>query len=1671
MKKLKKQLLTASLTLVACVTGACMTACKDKDKVVYTLNTNGGVAMENVELSLGEEYTLPTPTKEGYVFEGWYTNADFTGDAVTTVKATANATYYAKWSALYTITLNLNGGSLSTQTLKLKEGENVAAFMANYTPTKNGYVFGAWFVGSSSSALTANTKMTGDMTLTAKYKVGYTVKMYKQKLDLSGYDEPEIVTAYDYPGTTVTSEEVPVGFKEVRQDGTVFEIELTDKAEDNVMTRYFDREKYTVTFNPNYPNGAQGTSQSQTVIYGEEVSIPKDFTALGYCLMGWATSAGGEVVYEANYIQDALFNAEGETESEVTKYLPTRNTDFYAVWKKGYIDMFAGGDYLYRLDEASEDIYLSRGDVYFKGTYDAESNEFEFQGEDFFLVGRLNEDGTFFYEDLNRRDVVCKLLEVGTGLVESTTIYFDEYNGISYSVKGEDGKTDVSTGTYVIDEEGYYIATFTEGTLSGQTLTMITGYVNLGGNTTAAFQLRNDEDYNMGALTSFIVVDGRLLYYQNEIYSIKLSGFGTAAYNNGSEMEGYYYTREGDTLTLMTDAGQTQGVYRLIEDNNIKGYLTYNETLDNTFTTESGDTLTMDGTHNATYVKNGKTITGLYSVKDSLIGKALVTMYAGEETYVFHVYTETHEVAVEGGEEGETTTVIDYIADAKLSTYKEYFYKDASGIYFAPLLALDETATGSAVLYGYTTSRTHAEVSRGTYTLDEKTGLYTYKADPESLTYNENVIDQPMDISNVVEIVFAVINQEPFYSATYWYSIKTVDDVTTELETVDTCEGESDLRLVGGVAYYDGNVGSYVPAGEQYPNLIAVSINNSVFYVELDEENDTYVKLDHVPYTAKVWTKEKTESFSLDGKGGATYMVKTDEKDADGKVITLNYVGTYEKTGETTPFGYYVFKFTGSDGENTKTFEFIQFSTSSTAYISMRDEVYTGEYRAADGELILDGFQYMAKYTNADGEVYEAVYVLDGENVVYMQTEDAYFYFDIQDNAAKTFTLRGLEAGTYILVNNQSLSEGYVVLNGYGKLEVFNSVMNPDTGKYERVDVDLNGSYVVNTDEIVLTYMQNGKEIILHGALSYMQYGENWYNTFVVEYDTFAMSFVNEDDWSVIVFNGYGDALKYGQKGEYEYGSYTIVTDELFYYVNEAATDAALYKYDIEKGTAKPLSLNPKGYYTEDLQSLRFTRYGFAVFNGTDRYYYNIENSKVYIYKQDISNEKANEYGFVKEEFGTFEKEIDYEGNTYYENDGFALTFYLSDDSTKYPMQVSGIVAPGLPLKKLTFTPSGDTEFSVAGKAAFDDSGKTYDCIVTREYNADGVLEMYVTLDYYRLDITVSYSGVDISGESNTFAMTRLRRVASYMSYMYMEYYYIIYSMLGSSMANSFPNQYGMIAMTDELNTMGLETKKTISGVFGEFSEMYDTNGKLLSFEDVEYQYTPYDMTFGTNLYIITVTGSDNYVYHFYLTLEMHQAFGLNGYRVIAVTRDEVITTGNYQLTVQKIIATELSNYKVGDPLKVTLMDGETELYEGKVENYQGKTYCIVREKDEDKRITKTTYYQLNLVDQVSADMEESKVVDLYDLEKSSVTAKTVKTYYDANGAYLDVVDPDGENVPTIFVIGGTITQTVAEYTYDAETKTYTVLMTDGAKYAMTIGADDVLTCTRIQEQAPSEEE
>lgn len=111
-------------------------------------NLNGGT---NNDQNISKYTILDTPVKlynptyEGFVFEGWFTKNDFSGERITYLSKDnlGDITLYAKWSQAYTITYNTNGG--------LNDGRNPSVFTENtetfslYEATKLNFTFLGWF--------------------------------------------------------------------------------------------------------------------------------------------------------------------------------------------------------------------------------------------------------------------------------------------------------------------------------------------------------------------------------------------------------------------------------------------------------------------------------------------------------------------------------------------------------------------------------------------------------------------------------------------------------------------------------------------------------------------------------------------------------------------------------------------------------------------------------------------------------------------------------------------------------------------------------------------------------------------------------------------------------------------------------------------------------------------------------------------------------------------------------------------------------------------------------------------------------------------------------------------------------------------------------------------------------------------------------------------------------------------------------------------------------------------------------------------------------------------------------------------------------------------------------------------------------------------------------------
>ena len=135
--------------------------------IEYTLtyNPNGGsVSPDGKKVFYNSAYgDLPTPTRTGYTFTGWYT-AETGGIKVssTTKMTTAGATIYAHWTAnTYTVKFNDQGGTTNFADMVLL-AESTYNTDGTYTFTRNG-VTGTYDV--SDSVLTLNGTPTNDFNL------------------------------------------------------------------------------------------------------------------------------------------------------------------------------------------------------------------------------------------------------------------------------------------------------------------------------------------------------------------------------------------------------------------------------------------------------------------------------------------------------------------------------------------------------------------------------------------------------------------------------------------------------------------------------------------------------------------------------------------------------------------------------------------------------------------------------------------------------------------------------------------------------------------------------------------------------------------------------------------------------------------------------------------------------------------------------------------------------------------------------------------------------------------------------------------------------------------------------------------------------------------------------------------------------------------------------------------------------------------------------------------------------------------------------------------------------------------------------------------------------------------------------------------------------------------
>lgn len=334
-------------------------------KGIYAANfdANGGnCETTSIAITYDNAFgTLPTPTRTGYRFDGWYTS-NVGGSLITsetTVGYAGNYTLYAHWTALtFTVTFNANGGSVTTAS---KDVVYDGTYGMLPTPARGGYTFDGWFTETSggSQVIADNIYNTAaDITLYAQWGTNsYTVSFDANGGNVS-QGSKNVVYAANY-GTLPTPTRNGYtfdGWYTAASGGTRVVAETKVEIINNItLYAHWSNASYTVTFNA---NGGNASEPSKSVKYNSNYGDLATATRTGYTFEGWYTETSG-----------------GNKVTASTQVTKADNHTLYAHWK--------ANSYTVTLNANGGTVSKASISVTYDGTYSGLVNPVERAGYDF----------------------------------------------------------------------------------------------------------------------------------------------------------------------------------------------------------------------------------------------------------------------------------------------------------------------------------------------------------------------------------------------------------------------------------------------------------------------------------------------------------------------------------------------------------------------------------------------------------------------------------------------------------------------------------------------------------------------------------------------------------------------------------------------------------------------------------------------------------------------------------------------------------------------------------------------------------------------------------------------------------------------------------------------------------------------------------------------------------------------------------------------------------------------------------------------------------------------------------------------------------------------------------------------------------------------------------------
>ncbi|KQY93617.1 hypothetical protein ASD24_20840 [Paenibacillus sp. Root52] len=268
------------------------------NQYTVSFNSSGGTAVADVAVNHGSTLSAPTaPSRMGYTFTGWYTDAGRTQlFNFATAVITGNTQLYAGWSInQYSVSFN-SGGGTAVSDVPVTYGSTISAPTA---PTRTGYRFSSWYSDAAQTQLFdfANTPITTNTQLYAGWNINqYTVSFNSNGGTAIADRQIDYGTLMSEPtAPTLTGYTFGGWYTDVAHTQR-FEFASMPITVDTQLYASWTLQSYTVTFD--VYQGGHANVPDQTIEYGTLITRPTDPVRTGYTFTNWYADAAHTLPFD-----------------------------------------------------------------------------------------------------------------------------------------------------------------------------------------------------------------------------------------------------------------------------------------------------------------------------------------------------------------------------------------------------------------------------------------------------------------------------------------------------------------------------------------------------------------------------------------------------------------------------------------------------------------------------------------------------------------------------------------------------------------------------------------------------------------------------------------------------------------------------------------------------------------------------------------------------------------------------------------------------------------------------------------------------------------------------------------------------------------------------------------------------------------------------------------------------------------------------------------------------------------------------------------------------------------------------------------------------------------------------------------------------------------------------